>query len=1322
MDAAQSSFKKLVLFLATALLLSAPFRASAQTLSASTSNFTLGSASCNDFQTVNLTSSGGANSPISFAVSVFYPNGNSSGDSNGAWLYASLASGGTTSTGATINGTTGTTGVAQLTIGLNRSIGGVSDEAEVLVNPTSPAGSVITITANYTQNANCGNTGTGNNGFISYTPTTISLSSGVSGQESQTVAIQNISAAAYVVVPSVSNPWLSVSTNPINLTATETYNLTITANASETPGQGTYSGTLVLTPGTGYAGNVVNIPVQFTVGSGTGTGTGTGTLTVNGASSTFVTFNYIAPNTIAGNCVNLVDTTSGVTGYSWTVSTASGGNWLYANNSLGGTTPQILASGTTPTPCINLTLNPAVAYNLSSGAYQGTVNLNDLEGGTATITANLYVSGGVSQGITVSPGAIYAFSNVASSSTVQQQATFTVTAAAGYNLGAPSLANSGVVFGLSSVTQNNNSLSFTVTSNSTGLTTGLYSSEITVPSNFSGGANTNTIITVVQPVGQGGSTTTGTTTTTVAPTALTFQQQSGTSWWTGGKEAQAVTISGPQGATWSATITYTGGTPQWLNFDGASSGTFGSGPATLLVDLFNGVGSLAVSNTQYQAYVNITINGNTGPQIPVSLLVTASNTPVLLGLPALTTFSANSGANPASKTVTIVGSDNFNSNSTTTPPITALTPTASWLTASTSGNQLTLSVSLGNLATGLYSAIVPISSTSAYSNSINYPVVLVVNGGGGGGGGNNGPLTLSSSALSYTNVTGSITQNLSVTATSATQFELNSSETSCTNANWLQVVNGGYTASSTATQIAVTVNPASITNGTTCNGTISLVTTGTNGATQTVTVSMTVGTSAGSGNVTVSSTSLTFAYTQGQSVPAAQTVTIANANSATAPIAFTVGTTETNGTSVAWLQAGVTSAQTPYTLSISVAPGSLPPNTYTGTVTITPTGGTAVSISVTMTITGVATVTATPTQVNWSYIVGGNAPTATNIQVSAGGASAAFTATESSTGGWLQVTPISGTTPNSGTFNLSASTVASALAALLPQATPYTGTITVQGVTQGNTQATGTTIINVSLTVTAPLPVITGVTNAASGASGSVSPGEIISIYGTPANPIGPATSVQLNSTTCPTPCTQVPLTMGGVTVKFLPGNEIAPLLFVNEGQINAVVPYTVAGIAALSVEVQYLGQTSNAFPVSLASTQPGIFTANSSGTGPAAAIQYTPQGVYGGTNLPNAPASAGWTIVLFMTGEGTVSPQPTVNGAVTSPTGTPDPVPLVKPNVLIGGQPATVSFYGETPGLVSGVLQINVVVPPGAGTGPVLVSVSMGSTASQQGVTVYLQ
>ena len=1312
MDAAQTNFKKIVFFLATALLLTAPFEACAQTLAIGSTAIVIGSSACNNSQTITVASA----STVQFTVAIDYTD-----NLNGNWLFANFGTNtinfGSTNSSTPITATTGPNGV-QLTIGLNSGIGLATPVASVVLTPAG--GSAQTITVHYTQNTSCGgNTGSVSNGFFSVSPGNIAISS---SQPSQTVTLQDNVGTGFNFTPTVSpaNSWLSVTNSSNSVSGNGTTSMTVTGNANQTNGVGTYNGILTITPTQQGVGTALNIPVVFTVSNSGGGGNTTGsTLTVNGTNSNtaVIPFDYVEPNFPGNQCISMVDTASNATSYSWSTSTNSGGNWLLAENAFNGATPQNLAANYNA--CISISLNPAVASNLAGGAYQGAVVVNSISGASATIFVNLYISAGVANGITVTAqgqsgsGAIYAFPNVAANSSIVQQETFTVFGATGYTLGGPSLASGGGDFTMSTPTVNNNSVSFTVTSNTTGLITGLYTAAITVPSSFNG-ISSNTVITVVQPVGQSGTTATGgnTTTTTVQPTSLSFQQQYGTSFWTSGEEKQAVTISGAQGGSWSATVVYAAGASGWLNFDSASAGTFGNGPVTLLVDLFN-ASSLTPSTTPYQATIDITTASGLYP-IAVSLLVTPSNTPVLLGLPASTTFSITSGASTNSQTATIVGSDN--TTSTSNPPITAGAPTAIWLSATTSGNTLTLSINNSAQTTGIYSATVPITA-SAYSNAINYPVVLIVNGGGGGQTGSTGPLTLSSTALTYTNVTASITQNLSITAATSTTFTLTSSETNCNTATWLSATSGTYVANTNTTVIPVTVNPAGIANGTTCNGVITLVSTSGNTGTQTVSVSMTVASSSGSGNVTVTPATMTFAYTQGQSVPAAQTATVANATTGTASIPFTVSTTENNGNSVTWLSANVTSASTPYNaLSISVAPGNLPAATYTGTVTITPNGGSAQTIGVTMTVNANLTVTATPTTLSLNYTAGGTAPTAT-IQVSGGGATAAFTATASSTGGWLQVTPTSGTTPNTGTSNLTVSTVASALNSLLPSATPYTGTITIQG----TSPATGTTMVNVSLAITAPLPVISGVTNAASGATGSVSPGELISIFA-PANgqsPIGPASSVSLSSTTCPTPCTSVPTSMGGVTVTFHPGGFLAPLLYVSSSQINAVVPYQMAGISSFSVEVTFLGQTSNAFQLTLASTAPGIFTY--AGAEQAAAIQYDPKGNFS-YNASSTPATAGWTIVLYVTGEGVVVPSANTGGvtASTPPYATPA---AGAPTVLFNNKtPATVSFYGEAPGLVSGVMQLNVIVPPGAGTGAVPITVTIGSNSSQAGVTVALQ
>jgi uncharacterized protein (TIGR03437 family) len=1323
MDAAQTNIKKITFFLALALLLSAPSHALAQpTLNVSNTTLAIGSSSCNDFQSLTVNSSDGSNQV--FSVTIQYTTGNTLG----SWLYVRDANGDSTS-GSTPFNTTTTTAGTTLTIGLNQEIASATPQATVVLTPADGS-AAVSVTIFYTQNTSCGgNTGSAGNGFFNVTPGSVSITAGTSSEASQSVTIQDLigTGTTFGFSVSPSGTWLSATANSTTITGGGTASVNVTANANQTAGVGTYVGTLTITPGSGF-GSPINIPVTFVVTNGsTGTGPSSGTLTVGNTNSSTdtVSFNYVFPSLPSDQCVPLQDTASGADYYTVSVNTANGVSWLLANGQTSTTVTGSLAPGAGA--CIDLRLSNA-ASSLVSGAYQGTVSLTSSSGATATITVDLYISAGQAPGITgISPGLIYVFGNVAPNSSVQQEEVFQVTAANGYTMGTASLSTEIGGFSMNTPVFSNNTQSFTITSSSTGLTTGVYATTVTITSNSGTSTNTTTI-TIVLPVGQSGATTTtGTgTNSAVSPVSLAFQQQQGSSFWTSGREAQDVTITGQSGTTWSASVVYASGSGNWLNFDSPSNGagTFGNGPATLAVDLFNGITSLTPSSTPYQATVSISTPGGTTIPVAVSLLVTPSNTPVLLGLPALTTFAATTGSNPTPQTVQIVGSDN--TSSTTTPPITAGTPTASWVTvSSTNGNSMTLSASPSGLSTGIYSAIVPVSA-SAYNNPLEYPVVMIVNGGGTGTGTTGGPLTLNPTSISFNGVTSQSSQNLSVTANTTTSFTVVSSESSCNSTAWLTISPSGAQSTASAPFIAVTANPAGIGTGTTCTGTITLSTS--SAAAQTVTVTMTVGTgtATGSGNVTVNPTSMTFAYTQNQALPAAQTATIVNAQSGTASISFTVATQETVGTSVNWLQTNLASgtASTPYNspgLSVSVAPGSLSPGTYNGTVVITPNGGTAVSIAVTLTVTGNAVVTASPTTLTVNYTVGGTSPTAT-IQVSGGGAAAGFTATAASTLGWLAVSPTTGTTPNTGTLNLTVSIVPTVLSSLLPPGSPYAGTITVTG----TSPASGTTIVNVTLNVTAPLPAITGVTNAASFATGPISPGEIISIFASDlTHPIGPANPVTLNSTTCPGTCTQVPTSMGGVQVRFLPGNAMAPLLFVDAGQINAVVPYAVAGIANLSVEVLYLGQTSNAFPVSVVPTAPGIFTQNASGTGPAAVLQYDTTGTYQGENSASKPASKGWYLAIYLTGEGSIN-VPNIDaytGTVTS-SNPPFPQPILQPNVTIGNAPATIPAGGyiEAPGFVSGLLQINAIVPANAGTGAVTMFVSIGTASSQAGVTVYLQ
>jgi uncharacterized protein (TIGR03437 family) len=195
-----------------------------------------------------------------------------------------------------------------------------------------------------------------------------------------------------------------------------------------------------------------------------------------------------------------------------------------------------------------------------------------------------------------------------------------------------------------------------------------------------------------------------------------------------------------------------------------------------------------------------------------------------------------------------------------------------------------------------------------------------------------------------------------------------------------------------------------------------------------------------------------------------------------------------------------------------------------------------------------------------------------------------------------------------------------------------------------------------------------------------------------------------------------LPTTLGGVQVFF--NGYLAPVYYASAGQVNAIVPYEVAGVLSPTAMVKFMGQTSNTFALAASPTAPAIFTANGQGTGPAALVNADNT-----FNAPNNPAAKGSTVVFFVTGEGQTSPQG-VTGQVTtlSQTGPLTPQPLLPLGVTIDGQPAFVAFYGETPGVVAGLLQLNVQVPANARTGDLPLLVTIGGNNSQNGVTVSVQ
>jgi uncharacterized protein (TIGR03437 family) len=247
--------------------------------------------------------------------------------------------------------------------------------------------------------------------------------------------------------------------------------------------------------------------------------------------------------------------------------------------------------------------------------------------------------------------------------------------------------------------------------------------------------------------------------------------------------------------------------------------------------------------------------------------------------------------------------------------------------------------------------------------------------------------------------------------------------------------------------------------------------------------------------------------------------------------------------------------------------------------------------------------------------------------------------------------------------------------------------------------------------VTDRKPTIISMVNAASYIGGPISPGELVTIFG---SGVGPAAAAYANTD----PSTgKLASTIGGVQVLF--SGVAAPMVYASSTQVSAVVPYEMASFANPTVSISYAGQTSNADQVTLAVTAPGLFAQNSSGSGPGAILNQD-----NSLNGPAHPAAKGSVVQVFMTGEGQTTPQG-ITGAITSGTLPPPqvtPAPSQAIQVLIGGQPALYTYAGEAPGMVAGVMQLNVQIPANAPSGALLIQVSVGGNMSQSGITVTVQ
>ena len=238
-----------------------------------------------------------------------------------------------------------------------------------------------------------------------------------------------------------------------------------------------------------------------------------------------------------------------------------------------------------------------------------------------------------------------------------------------------------------------------------------------------------------------------------------------------------------------------------------------------------------------------------------------------------------------------------------------------------------------------------------------------------------------------------------------------------------------------------------------------------------------------------------------------------------------------------------------------------------------------------------------------------------------------------------------------------------------------------------------------------PPPVVSAVANGASYSAGAISPGEVVTLFG---SNLGPAQAQSLEFNIFG----RLARNLSDAQVLF--DGVAAPMIYTGLNQVSAIVPFGVAA-GASQVQVEFQGQASAPVAMAVEPATPGLFSADSSGSGQALAVN--PDRA---ANDSAHPASPGGWVMLYATGFGQTSPAGQ-DGAVVNTASLPQPVLPV--TAQIGGQAAQVLYAGGAPGIVAGVFQVNVSIPAGAPTGPAVpVTLQVGSQSTQAGVTIAIE
>ena len=714
--------------------------------------------------------------------------------------------------------------------------------------------------------------------------------------------------------------------------------------------------------------------------------------------------------------------------------------------------------------------------------------------------------------------------------------------------------------------------------------------------------------------------------------------------------AQVITMTASSPIGFAATAT--GGS--WLTV----RPTGGTAPAALTVS----VNPLGMTPGTYSGTVTVTFPaaGISPQNVAVTLTVTSGPTVSLN--PSLLRFAFHTGGSfPRAQPVTVTANSPIGFAATATGGI--------WLTVSplggTAPGTLNVSVNPLGMTPGTYSGTVTVTFPGSGVSPQNVAVFLTVTA---------GPTTsLSPSLLRFAFQTGGSfprAQAVRLTASALIGFTA-----TVAGGTWLTV---SPTSGITPATLNVSVNPLGMTPGT-YSGTVVVAFPAAGISPLNVAVFLTVTTGPTGSAVSLSPSLLQFAFQAGGAFPPAQAVTM----TAGLPIGFIA--TASGGI---WLTVSPLGGTAPATLTVSVNPLGLSPGTYSGTVTVTfpGTGISPQSVAVSLTVGTGLTISVNPSLLQFAFQIGGELPQAQVVAVTA---SSPIGFVVVATGGsWLRVNPLGGTAP-------AALTVSVNPLGLNPGI--YSGTITVTFPGAGISQLN----VTVTLIIGPAIPSVAVVLNGASFESDALSPGCIVSIFGTALGP-DDGVSMAINSDN------RAHTGLAGIRVLF--DGYLAPLLFVQAFQIDAIVPFEIAGQPKAHLQVERDGRIYDVGDIPITNASPGLFTSSSSGQGQSSVLNQDYS-----VNSSDNPASTGSVVILYGTGGGVFDraiPDGTIMDA--------DLAGLALPaSVQIDGVDSEVLYAGSAPGLVAGVIQVNVRIPQQIRSGSVPIVLKVGDYASQPLVTI---